>query len=222
MQKIIFVRHGLTDLNKEKKWQGENMNPPLNKQGETQAEQTAIELEKIIERNGLNIEKIYSSPLLRAIRTATIIGERLKRREFAVENGLIEYSLGEWDGKSFKEVAEISPSYHRRYKFDRTLLPAPPGGKSAAQEFEYSKKTAKKILGLEKNNDILIIGHGGRLIHIIIAIMGWELKLINNLQLKNCSISIICLPPETPNFDPSDWTPTKPQLELFNSTNHLF
>jgi broad specificity phosphatase PhoE len=42
--KIILVRHGETDWNREKRIQGAASNPPLNKEGRRQAESLALRL----------------------------------------------------------------------------------------------------------------------------------------------------------------------------------
>jgi len=218
---VIIARHGLTDFNNELRWQG-LINKPPNKIGEKQSLITAERIKEMVVDEKLSIKRVYTSYLIRASRFAVNIAKLLKL-DIVVENGLAEYDLGEWDGKTFEEVARLRPYYHKQFKLDRSLLPPAPGEKtkSIAQEFEDSKKTAGKIINLEKENDILIVGHGGRLIQMIIAITGWKLNNINNLYLDNCSITKILLPPEKPCFDPGDWTTTHPVLKLFNSTEHL-
>ena len=63
---IYLVRHGITDWNKEYRWQGEE-DEELNAEGINQAETVQKRFA------GDNIKSIYSSTLKRAIKTAEII-----------------------------------------------------------------------------------------------------------------------------------------------------
>ena len=63
---IYIVRHGQTDWNVEGIYQG-RIDIPLNKTGIEQAKKTKEELK------GIKFDKVFSSPLKRAIETAQII-----------------------------------------------------------------------------------------------------------------------------------------------------
>ena len=65
---ILFVRHGQTDCNINGIIQG-HLDAPLNQTGIEQAEKTAEELKNT------SIDIIYSSPLIRAKKTAEIINK---------------------------------------------------------------------------------------------------------------------------------------------------
>ena len=68
MYTIYIIRHGETDNNKKRVLQGRS-NLPLNEEGVRQAEKAR----DFFDGNEIIFEKIYSSPLIRAIRTAEII-----------------------------------------------------------------------------------------------------------------------------------------------------
>ena len=63
---IFFIRHGLTDYNIERRFQG-SLNIPLNADGVRQAETAAARCAQ------LRFERIYHSTLARAAQTAEII-----------------------------------------------------------------------------------------------------------------------------------------------------
>ncbi|PIS15460.1 hypothetical protein COT62_03610, partial [Candidatus Roizmanbacteria bacterium CG09_land_8_20_14_0_10_41_9] len=73
LDKIIIIRHGETDFNKERVIQGQ-LDTFLNKNGVEQARKAAVKLK------GEKIDRIYTSDLKRANHTALIIGEVLKAR----------------------------------------------------------------------------------------------------------------------------------------------
>ena len=94
---IIFVRHGQTDWNVQKRMQGRE-DIPLNEQGLSEAEFTACGIKSACEKTGIVFDKVVSSPLLRASVTgekiAEAIGcgcvytdERVTERDFGVLSG---------------------------------------------------------------------------------------------------------------------------------------
>ena len=70
VRNLIFIRHGETAWNREKRFQGHS-DVPLNERGLLQAELLAGALP----REG--VSRLLSSPLIRARQTAGIIGARL-------------------------------------------------------------------------------------------------------------------------------------------------
>lgn len=68
---FYIFRHGETDINKQKRWQGSGTDVDLNAVGCAQAE---VLIEKLKDKN---IEVIFSSPLIRAYHTAQIAASGL-------------------------------------------------------------------------------------------------------------------------------------------------
>ena len=87
---IYLIRHGETDWNKMRRLQGVT-DIPLNACGIELAEKTAEGLKNV------PFDRIYTSPLIRAKKTAEIIrGDRPV--ELVVTDGLKEISFGEYEG----------------------------------------------------------------------------------------------------------------------------
>jgi len=97
----ILQRHGSTLLNENNSFRS-RMDPPLDKEGISQAEEAA----ENIKREGFKVEKIISSPLLRAVQTADIIADELGL-DVEQDRGLISWDLGFLSGKSKDEYDEI-------------------------------------------------------------------------------------------------------------------
>ncbi len=99
-KKIFYIfRHGETDFNKEGRWQGAGHNPELNLAGIAQAHILAETL------SSYGLQKIYSSPLTRALQTAQIIGELLSA-PVEVDNRLIEGNFGVNEGQYHKDIIQ--------------------------------------------------------------------------------------------------------------------
>ena len=86
--KVYVLRHGETDYNKEGIFQGQN-DIDLNKKGIQQAKITAESLKNIY------FDKVYVSPLKRAIETAKIV----TNNELEIDNRIKERSFGKLEGK---------------------------------------------------------------------------------------------------------------------------
>ncbi len=94
MSKILLVRHGQTDYNKNKIIQGQT-DIPLNALGKEQAFKTAKHFKDE------KIDLIIASPLIRAQLTAQIIAKEINyTNEILINPAFIERDFGEADGKN--------------------------------------------------------------------------------------------------------------------------
>ncbi len=110
---IYIIRHGQTDLNITNVLQGRS-NHPLNETGLLQAEEAAVRLK------GISFDAVYSSPLIRAIRTAEIIAPTL---EPIIDERLIEMEYGPYEGKGLRELGPEVLTFFRDFVHN----PAPEG-----------------------------------------------------------------------------------------------
>jgi broad specificity phosphatase PhoE len=93
---IVLVRHGETDWNRERRYQG-HADTPLNEAGRRQA----VELADALRDEGLTA--VYTSPLRRAAETAHIVAQRLGLAAAELE-ALREIDVGDWQGLTVDEV----------------------------------------------------------------------------------------------------------------------
>lgn len=93
MPLLLLIRHGENDYTKKHKLAGYTPDVHLNERGQSQAQALADALKEV------PIKAIYSSPLERAIETATPIAAA-RRLEVQVEAGLLETNVGKWQGRS--------------------------------------------------------------------------------------------------------------------------
>lgn len=100
---IYFVRHGLSEANVKKVFTGQKDDTPLVDEGREQAKATAQEIIK----EGLKIDKIYSSPLKRAYETAEIIAKEIgfDTSKIITENRIIEYDMGSLSGTPWHTIS---------------------------------------------------------------------------------------------------------------------
>jgi broad specificity phosphatase PhoE len=91
-QPFYFMRHGQTDWNLQGRLQGHS-DIPLNATGLAQAHAAADAL------TDESIEVIVSSPLIRALKTAAIVAERIARQIY-IDGQLKECSFGAFEGEA--------------------------------------------------------------------------------------------------------------------------
>ncbi len=97
---IWWVRHGESTWNAAGLHQGSNRLPPLTVRGQRQAEEVGRFLA------GQGVEELYSSPAVRALHTAAVIGRRCGVA-IAVEPALIECELDEIEGAAEARLVEF-------------------------------------------------------------------------------------------------------------------
>ena len=93
MPLLLLIRHGENDFTKKHKLAGYTPNVHLNERGQSQAQALADALKEV------PIKAIYSSPLERAVETATPIAAA-RSLEIQNEAGLLETNVGKWQGRS--------------------------------------------------------------------------------------------------------------------------
>ena len=106
--KLVFVRHGLSSFNEKNLIQGRTNDSYLTEKGYQQAFRSGKAL------SGINFDKVYSSPLVRAAETAKAIVKLFKREHNIIfDNNLLEVDLNSWSGLT---IDEIKKKYQESYQ----------------------------------------------------------------------------------------------------------
>lgn len=156
MTTIFLARHGESDWNVEKRFQGHS-DRPLTERGRKQAHALAdlVASEKI--------DAVYTSPLSRAQETAEIVAGRAGLEPVALPE-LREVDTGSWSGLSRADVEARFPEGFSRWR----------SGGSGWEDGETYEQMAERVIGAlrtiaEDHPDgrVLVISHGGpiRAIH---------------------------------------------------------
>jgi len=96
---VVFIRHGQTIANLERRWQGQ-LDGVLTDEGRQQAKGAIAGLPKL--------DALYTSRLGRAVETAEIIGSGIGL-EPQVVAGVEEFGFGSWEGLTADEIREADP-----------------------------------------------------------------------------------------------------------------
>ena len=182
--KIYFVRHGETIWNKEKKIQGRS-DIPLNEYGKELGMITAEALKDI------PFDVVYSSPLIRAKKTAEIL---VKDRNLVIheDNRLLEMSFGEGEGESLPEIHAHPEMKLHNFIHNPGEYTPPAGGETFEELYDRCKNFIEEIIipAEKKYDTMLIVGHGALIrgfIHIINNRPSSDFWIVTH---KNCSVTI--------------------------------
>jgi probable phosphoglycerate mutase len=94
---LLLIRHGENEFTRKGRLAGQLPNVHLNERGQKQARDLAEALKEV------PLTAIYSSPLERAMETATPIAEA-RNLKVIQETGLMETNVGKWQGRSLKAL----------------------------------------------------------------------------------------------------------------------
>ena len=112
---LYIIRHGKTDMNSKMLMQGRSDNP-LNEAGIAQADEAAARFAGM----SVNIDRVYSSPLIRAVQTAERIAPGA---EIIIDDRLIEMDYGPYEGMDLRNPAPEVMDFF----MDFVNVPAPEG-----------------------------------------------------------------------------------------------
>jgi broad specificity phosphatase PhoE len=148
-QHFYFLRHGQTDWNVEARFQG-HTDMPLTAAGVQQAQDAAQALAHC------PVDLIVASPLIRALKTAAIVAERLDKPLF-VDSELKERHFGAFEGLVVAEVkAKLGVAPH-----ERLVRHLPPDAEQWHETRARSARVIGRWLGRNPGRTLLFVTHSG-------------------------------------------------------------
>ena len=213
--RLIFVRHGLSSFNAKDLIQGRTDESYLTEEGYYQAKLTGEIL------NQVNIDEIYSSPLVRASETAKTIEKHLNKNiEIQYDQNLLEVDLANWSGLKTTEIKEKFKSEYQIWKSNPENLSIKRDDESYYEPIKELFIQAKEFIDAItsknsncENKNILIIAHNAILRCLILHLINKPNKGFRKIKLDNASISILNLSKTNQSL--------KTQIECLNQTSHL-
>ncbi|MCH4008430.1 histidine phosphatase family protein [Companilactobacillus sp.] len=214
---LYFVRHGKTEWNLEGKYQGSHGDSPLLPESIHDIGLLAKRLKNI------PIRHAYSSPILRARRTAEILLEDLGKKIPLTEvDGLKEFDLGDMEGKKFVDLEARIPDVIHAFrqepaKYDATKI----HGESFESVIKRSNDAINRIVAkTDPDASILLVSHGAALVAMIQALLGTKIAdLRKNGGLSNSSLTHLKY--ENGKYSLVKWNETKFLNKKLESTDTI-
>ena len=183
MTTILIARHGQSDWNQEKRWQG-HADRPLTERGREQAQALADRLAHI------ELDAVYSSDLQRARDTAAVVAESqgLELRQLPE---LREVDVGSWSGLTRAEAEERFPEGFTRW---RDGYPGWEDGETYEAMTDRVLRAVDEIAAEHEGGRVLVVSHGGPIRAIHAAALGLDVHAYRRLRPvePNARLSAVC------------------------------
>lgn len=192
MRRIYLVRHGMPEKRTSEKVYIGVTDIPLSMSGSAEARQLGRYF--LLHLSATTTVRILTSPLQRCRQTAAEMyrvlsdGGIVLPEPFVVE-ALHEIDLGEWEGKSVREIKERFPeAYEARGHALGTYHP--PGGESFLEAGIRFRKTIEACLpDMDESEILLIVAHAGVIRSYLSLLMGRELDHLMDIPLPYASVT---------------------------------
>lgn len=179
--RLILVRHCQSAGNKSNAFQGQS-DADISDVGAKQLDLLSLRF-----RN-MHLDAIYSSPLMRAYKTAEAIN-RFHHLEVQVLPELMEIDVGELQGKLLKSMAEDYPLLSKNWN-ETPQDCVFPGGESMRQVYARAESALRILLHKNQGKTVLVASHGCLLRNMVCALLhGDIIKLPEVVLAGNTSIS---------------------------------
>ena len=157
--KLYIVRHGETEWNVIKRFQGQ-LNTPLTEKGMEKLKETGKNLENVL------FEEVYTSELERTVNSAEIIlnennGYKNNKLELQKLAELNEVYFGVWQGLTYEEVFLKYPEEGNNYFYNvKNYNAENVEAEKLEDALERFLKGINKILDSHELGNILVVTHG--------------------------------------------------------------
>jgi broad specificity phosphatase PhoE len=181
---LLLARHGESDWNHSKRWQG-FADRPLTDLGRRQAAELARHLEDT------ELDAVYSSDLQRARETAEIVAQT-KGLRVETTTELREVDVGSWSGLTRADAEARYPEHYARW------LQGGEGwedGETYDQLGERVVRAIRRIAKIHEGERILVVAHGGTIRAIHAAALGVDVYSYRRIQRvePNATLSAVCV-----------------------------
>lgn len=180
--RLVLVRHGQTDYNREGRLQGQ-VDIPLNEAGLRQA----ASLAPVVAADPPDV--LIASPLQRARETARVIS-RDTDLEVRTDEAFLERGFGQWEGLRGEEIRRRWPDEHADWRAHRPVL-----GLGVEDRPEVAARVASACRTLMENHHggtVMVVAHGAAITLGITALLGLDTNDFRGIAgLENCHRSVL-------------------------------
>ncbi len=190
--RVVLIRHGETAYNAEQLILGQ-ADVPLNERGLLQAQALA----KTVAAGGplSDVGAIYSSPLQRALATATPPAEALGL-SVQIEADLIEMNVGEMDGQTFPDIQKRHPDFLRRWISDELPDVRMPGGETMREVQDRAWSALESIRDRHPEETVAVVTHNFVVLTVLCHVLDLPLSRFRRLRHDLAATSLVDLTPQ--------------------------
>ncbi len=180
--RLILIRHGETDLNKNGRFQGLD-EASLNSKGRVQAHRLSSVLPFDLPFT------MYSSPLPRSLETSSIISETVLV-DYTIVPELQELNIGELSGLNGEETRVLYPGLMEEWNKDPASVRFP-NGESLKELQERVWNSVLKLYSKHYDETVVAVSHNFAISAVVSKVVGLALSKIRGLSHDLCGITRI-------------------------------
>jgi alpha-ribazole phosphatase len=151
--KWIWIRHGETKANRDKRYCGQ-LDEPLTEVGKEQALRLSSQLAD------LKLDAIYASDLQRCAETAQAIKEAHPSLSIYFTPALRECSFGAWEGRTYDELMGTDPEHVGKW-LENPFFHAPPDGETLRDLDQRLMAWVRQAIKRHRGETVCVVTHGG-------------------------------------------------------------
>ncbi len=174
---LVIIRHGETAWNRDRRVMG-NADIPLTERGRDQCVLAARALA------AFGIQRVVTSPLVRATETAEIIARALEI-DVTEDIDLEEVRFGRWQGKTYDEIAG-DPEYIA-FAAD-PVGRRTPGGETIE---DVQRRGLASFARVPAGERVLFVSHGDIIRSTLCHYLGIPIGEFRRVRIDNCGISAV-------------------------------
>lgn len=174
---VLLVRHAESTANREGRLAYARNDPGLTAKGQRQAQRLALALD------GKPVDAVVTSPLRRAIETATPLAERRGLTPIVLSD-LREIGLGAWDGKLLRDLAHDEPEALSAWRADPDANPAP-GGERILAAGQRVLNALDTLCAAQTIRHLVGVSHGDCLKGVLMMTLGASGRAAGRITVGN-------------------------------------
>jgi broad specificity phosphatase PhoE len=179
---VYLVRHGETDWNLLRRWQGHSITP-LNPLGQRQAELVARRLA------GKGLTTLYSSDSTRALQTAGAIAATTGL-PIKADARLREIDVGIYQGHTRAEIEAVDGERLAARGAD-PFYARMPGGESWADLIARVEEAFEQIVAAHAGERVAVVTHGGPIGVILYTVNGRSSEELLHSGIENTAVTLL-------------------------------
>lgn len=200
--RIILIRHGETEWNRTRRFQGRS-DIPLSLKGMEQA----LALAEALRNEPIGLAG--SSPLQRALETARIILKFHPNTRLVMEDGLIEMDLGLFDGMEAPRLAEEYKGFLIAWINDPSSVRMPGGETLEDVQIRAIQALNRLSAACPAGKTLLLSGHNFVNLTILCKARGMSLSRLREMRQDTGALNILSK------------RGSRLQVQVLNETSHL-
>ncbi len=184
MPLAIFMRHGQAENNVSRILVGRHIEAHLTEQGRQQVEDAARQLKSV------EIDKVYVSPVIRAVETAQIVCKALGMN-YEIDERLYEIELGKLVGMNYEEVTTKYGDLFLRFYSESDPVLANFGVETFASVKKRVRNLLDEILQKYEDSNILMVTHLDPIKAALASLLDLKPEALYRWHIRNASLTIL-------------------------------